>query len=100
MEEWRAAYVSRWEVSSLGRVRNVRLGHILRPVLHGGYLCVGSGPSGRHRVHRLVCIAFHGVEPHGFCVDHIDGDKYNNRATNLRWCDWVENGRKGNRPDS
>lgn len=37
-------------------------------------------------VHRLVCEAFHGL-PLSSCMkaDHVDGDKTNNNADNLRW---------------
>jgi hypothetical protein len=42
----------------------------------------------RHRefVHRLVCLAFHGLPAEGLtdCC-HIDDDSLNNRASNLKW---------------
>ncbi len=103
MEEvWKQSYVPLWEVSSLGRVKNKRLGRVIKPFLHNGYLNVGSNARGqqirRHKVHRLVCFAFHGTSPFDNCVDHIDGNKENNRADNLRWCDFYENSSKGNRP--
>ena len=99
-EEWRQSFIPIWEVSNLGRVRNKKLNMIIKPHPHNKYLAVGSSTqkSGRQRVHRLVCTAFHGDQPLNCCVDHIDGDKENNRADNLRWCDWAENGRKGNKP--
>jgi hypothetical protein len=102
-EIWKASYVPAWEVSSLGRVRNIQLGRVIKPYVHNGYLCVGSNSrttpfTRRTRVHRLVCRAFHGECPVGFCCDHIDGNKENNRADNLRWCDHIENSRKGNKP--
>jgi hypothetical protein len=99
-EQWRQSYVPLWEVSSYGNVKNKKLCRVIKPFWRK-YLCVGQGGRnaiGRHRVHRLVCLAFHGEQPEGFCVDHIDGNKENNRADNLRWCEWKENGRKGNKP--
>lgn len=43
-------------------------------------------------VHRLVCEAFHGVEPAPRCVvRHLDGDKENNCPENLRWGTHGEN---------
>lgn len=100
-EEWRQSYIPIWEVSSFGNVRNKKLNRIIKPFWKK-YLCVGQGNHGslgRHKVHRLICTAFHGERPSdAYCVDHIDGNKENNRSDNLRWCEWRENCRKGNRP--
>lgn len=41
-------------------------------------------------VHRLVAAAFHGDEP-DHDVNHLDGDKSNNRPENLTWCSKSEN---------
>ncbi len=97
-EEWRQSYVDKWEVSNLGRVRNKKTHHVLKPYWRK-YLMLGEAPP-RHRLHRLVAIAFLGPAPGGMedpTVDHIDGDKCNNVATNLQWLSRVENGRKGNK---
>lgn len=43
-------------------------------------------------VHRLVCLAFHGVPPPGKPeVRHVDGDKSNNAIANLMWGSHAEN---------
>jgi hypothetical protein len=45
-----------------------------------------NGKRKRVAVHRLVSEKFHGPRPSiGHEVCHIDGDKTNNRASNLRW---------------
>jgi len=97
-EEWRQSYVDKWEVSNLGRVRNKKTGHVLKPYWRK-YLMLGQAPP-RHRLHRLVAIAFIGPAPTDMVdptVDHIDGDSSNNAARNLQWMSRVENGRKGNK---
>jgi hypothetical protein len=80
------------QVSSLGRVRVLPGGKVKRRTVTAieqrkltvgshGYLCAGSPPK---LVHRLVLKAFRG-EPAGRHSRHRDGDKLNNRLTNLRW---------------
>lgn len=76
-----------YEVSNLGNVR--RGGHKLAPVLGAdGYHSVRlyySGLGKRFRINRLVCEAFHGTPFDGAHAAHIDGDRHNNSADNLRW---------------
>lgn len=43
------------------------------------------------KVHRLVAKAFIPNPDNKGCIDHIDRDKHNNRADNLRWCTLSEN---------
>lgn len=52
-----------------------------------GYMFIGQ-----ERVHRIVCIAYHG-EPVGEknVADHIDTNRCNNRPENLRWVTKLEN---------
>ena len=38
----------------------------------------------QQKLHRLIWIFFNGDIPDGFQIDHIDGDKHNNRIENLR----------------
>jgi hypothetical protein len=52
-----------------------------------GYLEIASV-----RVHRIVATAFHGEPPtKDHVVDHIDTNRQNNRAENLRWVTRLEN---------
>jgi hypothetical protein len=60
-----------------------------------GYAGVRLQADGRmehHRVHRLVCLAFHGRPPtESHVVAHGDGTKRNNIPSNLRWATQSEN---------
>lgn len=52
-----------------------------------GYLTLG-----RHRVHIIVATAFYGErDSKVYVVDHIDTNRCNNRAENLRWLTRLEN---------
>lgn len=77
-------------ISSSGEVRRqdgtVLVGHIDAD----GYRRVRIDGK-QHRVHRLVCTAFHGPAPEGHEACHNDGDRLNNNASNLRWGTRAEN---------
>lgn len=84
-------------VSSTGEVKNRITGKVLKQqVTPHGYLTVqlyAVNPKvvKKIRVHRLVALAFlepiEGKEQ----VNHIDGDKKNNRVENLEWVNQQEN---------
>lgn len=97
-EEWRSVpgFEGRYEVSSLGRVRNVKRRRLLLPSRSTtGYLAVtlfgGSVRKQSFKVHRLVLMAFSGQQDTRLDVNHLDGNKLNNALANLEWCSRSEN---------
>jgi len=100
-EIWKPAVgFSKYEVSNLGRVRHKGNDQAVRkPYPYpDGYLVISSlytDDGGRRTipVHRLVALAFLGPRPTGYHTDHIDGDRSNNRADNLRYITPKENAR-------
>lgn len=99
MEQWKTIEAAnRYEISDLGRVRSFCSGsaRILSPFVQGsGYYQVrifsSPGVPIRPLVHRLVAKAFIG-NPDGLPqVNHKDGNKLNNSASNLEWVTASEN---------
>lgn len=98
---WPVVGFDGYEVSELGSVRRSKpgrrtyAGRLMTPVkLKIGYLVVAPTLDGKnsHRyVHDLVTRAFLGEKPHGFDVNHIDGDKTNNSVANLEYVSHREN---------
>ena len=78
-----------YAVSDTGRVRSQRM--VLKPfvVKSTGYMQVNLSKRSRHFVHRLVAAAF--CAPRGDVVNHLNGDKADNRAENLEWTTQREN---------
>ncbi|ATE83523.1 HNH endonuclease [Lactococcus phage LP9801] len=91
----------KYEVSNLGKVRNIKSGRILKPVLdRSGYLKHGlSGYDKRKSLllHRIIAIAFIDNPEEKPCVNHIDENKTNNDLSNLEWCTVRENNIHGTR---
>ena len=80
-------------VNESGLVLNAE-GKELKQFIANGYQNVKVKVNGTFkaiRVHRLVAIAFIPNPDNKKCVDHIDGNKLNNNANNLRWCTIGEN---------
>lgn len=95
--EWRKTHIfpDEYLVSDKGDVKSVRSGKILRPTTDkDGYayyvLCV-NGCRKTVKAHRLVAEAFIENVDKKPSIDHINGIKTDNRASNLRWVTNKEN---------
>lgn len=110
MEEWKdvVGYEGLYKISNKGRVlsleRYVRHSknflrihnqRIVKPRTDGGgYLMVGlykEGVSRHFKIHRLVMIAFVGLDDERKEVNHLDENKKNNNLNNLAWVTKLEN---------
>jgi NUMOD4 motif-containing protein/HNH endonuclease/helix-turn-helix protein len=103
MEQWKPieGFESTYEVSNYGRVKRIKdsentfAGRIrkLSPD-NRGYMAVNlcqNGVVSRKAVHRLVAVAFIPQIEGKPDINHKDGNKTNNRWTNLEWCTPAEN---------
>lgn len=112
--KWVSGYEGLYLVSNYGAVmglpRKTFHGHQMKQrKSKSGYMRVGlfkDGEKKTHSVHRLVAIAFVPNKNGKQEVNHINGDKADNRAENLEWVTRSENelhsfrvlGRQPNRP--
>lgn len=89
------AYVGgNYYVTSYGRVYNERSKKFsYKPCGDDKYyrVCIDGK---KHRIHRLVAECFIPNPDNKPFVDHIDGDRYNNRADNLEWVTEKENNKR------
>ena len=82
---WKA-FSDKYEVSSLGYVRNIKTSHILKGDLNSkGYLRVSLSGK-RYFIHRLIAILYVPNPLNLLQVNHKDLDKTNNNSNNLEWC--------------
>lgn len=97
-------YEELYQVSNLGNVKRIRFinfrsnylkNKLLKPIKHkNGYLVVGLTKNGKTKIkaiHRLVAQTFIDNPKNKKYVNHIDGNKQNNKVDNLEWCTPSEN---------
>lgn len=85
------------EVSSEGQIRRISSGKVYKPQRHEGYSCL-ERLGKRIKVHQIVAQTFLGPPTNtDDVVDHKDGNKENNRASNLQYLSNAENSAKGSK---
>ena len=98
-EIWRDVinYEGFYQISNMGRLKSLHYGK--STILNSGTARDGyknvtltvNGKKNYYRLHILVARAFIPNPENKPCVNHIDGDKSNNRADNLQWVNHSEN---------
>lgn len=97
LEEWKdiPGYEGLYQVSNLGRIYSFKTGEYLKLGINShGYTRVSllkNYKTRQHNVHRLVALAFIPNPDNKPNVDHINGDKADNKVENLRWVTQKEN---------
>lgn len=110
MEEiWKdiEGYKDYYQISNLGRVkalkrriiksnnyRNTKERILKINKSSNGYLTISLSMfcNGKtFRIHRLISVAFIDNPENKPCINHIDGNKFNNTIENLEWCTYSEN---------
>ncbi len=99
MQEVWKPYIYNYEVSNLGRIRNIKTNRILKTSVNSrGYesILLSLGSKGNIRcivMHRVIAQLFLPNPDNLPVINHIDGNKLNNKLENLEWCTYLENSR-------
>lgn len=104
-EEWKSikGYEGMYEISNFGRIKILTPRYkdktIMKTTLDGfGYRhCTLSNPRKTVKIHRLVAETFIPNPLNKPQVNHIDGNKLNNRTDNLEWATAHENNLHANK---
>lgn len=87
-------YEKKYQVSNLGNVKSLTRPGAKEKLLKGeidqyGYIRIPltkNGKTKKYKVHRLVMMTFGNTTDSSLQINHIDGNKKNNKLENLEWC--------------
>lgn len=87
-------YEGLYQVSNLGNVKSLKRPGAKEKLIKGeidqdGYIRIPltkNGKTKKYKAHRLVMMAFNNTNDDSLQVNHIDGNKKNNKLENLEWC--------------
>lgn len=96
VEKWKAVqgYEGHYDISTEGRARNIKSGRVMKPYFRRKYLSFGLSRNNKTKafyIHILVAKAFIPNPMNKPCVNHKNGNKLDNRDTNLEWNTHSEN---------
>ncbi|WP_444461612.1 HNH endonuclease [Rhodobacter capsulatus] len=80
--------VLRWKIST---TRSVKVGDVAGCIGNKGYVSVSVSATS-FKAHRLIWVMHHGDIPPDMQIDHINGNRSDNRIANLRLVSCKENG--------